>query len=73
MYKGLETSDMLSQTPWKLSGFYQTEDGFWPDFVDLKYDYTQEFYKSYSFYISKCLRTGKFGGVWNLSPNLCCF
>ena len=24
------------QTPWKLLGFYQTEEGIWPDFADFK-------------------------------------
>ena len=40
---------------WKLSGFYQNKVGFWPDFADIKHDYTQEFYQSYSSVISKCL------------------
>ena len=51
------------QTLRKLFGFYQTEEGFWPDFADIKHDYTQEFYRSYSFFISKCPRTGKFRSV----------
>ena len=45
------------QTPQKLLGFYWTEEGFWPDFADIKHDYTQEFYLSYSSFISKCPRT----------------
>ena len=53
----------LCQTPQKLLGFYRTEEGFWPDFTDFKHDYTQEFYRSYSFFISKCRRTGKFRSV----------
>ena len=40
---------------WKLSGFYQNKVGFWPDFADIKHDYTQEFYQSYSSVNSKCL------------------
>ena len=48
------------QTPRKLFGFYRTEDKFWPDFADIKHDYTQEFYRSYSSFISQCPRTGKF-------------
>ena len=27
-------------SPPKLLGFYRTEDGFWPDFADIKHDYT---------------------------------
>ena len=46
------------QTPPRLLGFYRTKGGFWPDFADIKHDYTQEFYRSYSSFISKCLRTG---------------
>ena len=42
----------------KLRGFYRTEEWFCPDFADIKHDYTQEFYRSYSSFISKCLRTG---------------
>ena len=30
------------------------------NFADLKYDYTQEFYRFCKFFISKSLRTGKF-------------
>ena len=51
------------QTPQKLLVFYRTEEGLWPDFVDFKHDYTQEFCRSYSIFISKCLRTGKFRGI----------
>ena len=29
------------QTPQKFLGFYWTEEGFWPDFADIKHDYTQ--------------------------------
>ena len=45
-------------TPRKLLGFCRTEEGFWPDFTDIKPDYTQKFYWSYSSFISKCVRTG---------------
>ena len=67
------------QTPRKLLGFYQTEDRVWPGFVDIKHDYTQEFYQSYSFisqcfyqpmsnivYVYVCPRTGKFPGVCSI-------
>ena len=37
---------------WKLLGFHRTEDRFWPDFADIKHDYTQEFYRSCSSFIS---------------------
>ena len=53
----------LFQTPQKLSGFHRTEDRFWRDFADMKQEYTQEFYRSYSSFISQCPRTGKFRGV----------
>ena len=44
--------------------FYFTHwDRFWSDFADIKHDYTQEFYRSYSYFISQCPRTGKFRGV----------
>ena len=56
-------TEMCTQTPRKLLGFYRTEDRFWPDFADIKHDYTQEFYRSYSSFISQCPRTGKFRGV----------
>ena len=46
------------QTPRKVLAFYRTEDGFWPDFADIKHDYTQEFYWSYSSFITQCPRTG---------------
>ena len=36
----------------KTLGFYWTEDRFWPDFDDIKHDYTQEFYRSYSSFIN---------------------
>ena len=36
-----------------------------PDFANIKHDYTQEFYRSYSSFISLCPRTGKFRGVCN--------
>ena len=52
------------QTPQKLLAFYRTEEGFWSDFADFKHDYTQEFYQSCSFFISKCPRAGKFRGFW---------
>ena len=51
------------QTLQKLLGFHQTEDRFWPDFADIKHDYTQECYRSYSSFISQGPRTGKFRGV----------
>ena len=54
---------LLRQTQRKLLGFHQTEDRFGPDFADIKHDYTQEFYRSYSSFISQCPRTGKFCGV----------
>ena len=38
--------------------------------ADFKHDYTQEFYRSYPFFISKCLRTGKFRGIWWYLINL---
>ena len=47
------------QTQRKLLGFCQTEDRFLPDFADIKHGYTQNFYWSYSSFI-----TGKFCGVW---------
>ena len=50
----------ILQTPWKLFDSYRTEEGVWPDF---KHDYIQEFYESYSFFISKCPWTGKFHSV----------
>ena len=31
----------VTQTLQKLFGFYQTEEGFWTDFADLKHDYTK--------------------------------
>ena len=46
------------KTPRKLLHFYRTEEGFWPDFADIKHDYTQELYRYYSSFISKCPRTG---------------
>ena len=61
--RGLEHSPVHLQTPRKLLGFYRTKEGFQPDFADFKHDYTHEFYRSYSFFISKCPRTGKFRGV----------
>ena len=57
----------LDQTPQKLLGFHRTEDRFWPDFADIKHDNTQEFYWSYSSFISQCPRTGKFRGVWSIN------
>ena len=51
------------QTPRKLRSFHRTEGGVWPDFVDFKHDYTQEFYRSYSVFTGKCPRTDKFRGV----------
>ena len=63
-YKSIsELKPELQQTPQKLLGFYRTEEEFWPDFTDIKHDYTQEFNWSYSFFISKCPRTGKFRDV----------
>ena len=43
----------LMQTLQQLLGFYQTEDTFWPDFADIKHNYTEEFYRSYSPFISQ--------------------
>ena len=40
------------QTLRKLFDFYWTEEGFWPNFVDFKHNYIQEFYRSYSFFLS---------------------
>ena len=54
----------VHQTTRKLLGFYRTNDRFWPDFANIKHDYTQEFYRSYSSFISQCPRTGKFRSVW---------
>ena len=56
-------TDHRFQTPQKLWGFHQTQDRFWPYFTDIKHDYTQEFYRSYSSFISQCPRTGKFRSV----------
>ena len=53
-----QTAHVYRQTPQKLLGFYRTKEGFWPDFADTKHDYTQEIYRSYSFFFSKCPRTG---------------
>ena len=61
------------QTPWKLLGFHRTEDRFWADFADIKHDYTQEFHRSYSSFISQCPRTGKFCGVWKWSKLIISF
>ena len=44
----------------KTFGFYRAEEGFQPDFANFKHDYTQEFYWSCSFFISKCLKTGTY-------------
>ena len=55
---------LTEQTPRKLWSFHWTEGGVWPDFVDFKHDYTQEFYRSYSVFTGKCPRTDKFRGVW---------
>ena len=60
---GQSESSELSQTPRKLLSFYRTEDRFWPDFANIKHDYTEEFYRSYSSFISQCPRTGKFRAV----------
>ena len=54
----------------KLFGFHRTEDRFWPDFADIKHDYTQEFYRSYLSFTSQCPRTGKFRGVWHQGSTL---
>ena len=43
-----ESLTVVSHTPRKLLGFHWTTDRFWPDFADIKHDYTQEFYQSYS-------------------------
>ena len=45
----LKFLDLHQQTPQTILGFYQTKEGFQPDFADFKHDYTQEFYQSYSF------------------------
>ena len=58
----------VPQTPRKLLG--RTEDRFWPDFADIKHDYTQEFYQSYSSFISQCPRTGKSRGVCTMFANV---
>ena len=42
------------QTLRKLWSFYQTEEGFWPDFADFAHDNTQEFYRPYSVFTGKC-------------------
>ena len=42
-----------TQTQRNLLGFYRTEEGFCPDFADIKPDYTQEFYRSYSSFSAK--------------------
>ena len=55
------------QTPRQLWDFYWTKEGFWPDFADFKHDYTQELYRLYSFFISKCPRTGTFHSVCNFA------
>ena len=60
------------QTPRKLLGFYRTEDRFWPDFANIKHDYTPEFYRSYSSFISQCRRTGKFRGFCALQSGKIC-
>ena len=57
----------LVQTPWKLLGFHWTKDRFWPDFTDIKHDYIQEFYRSYSSFISQCLRTAVSAGAMDVS------
>ena len=46
-----------TQPPRKLLSFHQTEDRFWPDFTDIKHEYTQEFYRPYTSFISQCPRT----------------
>ena len=51
-----------SQAQQKLLGF--NWDRFWHDFPDIKHSHTQKFYWSYSSFISKCLRTGKFHSIW---------
>ena len=62
---------IYKQTPRKLLGFYRTKDRFWPDFANIKHDYTQEFYRSYSSFISQCPRTGKFRGVCTSNLDHC--
>ena len=64
-------------------GFYRTKDRFGPGLADIKHDYTQQFYQSYSSFISQCPRTGKFRSVcapywsagrgrhWNFDPLQC--
>ena len=54
----LMITQFSDQTRQKILSFYRTEEGFWPDFADIKHDYAQEFYQSYSSSISKCPRTG---------------
>ena len=56
-------AEMLNADTVQTLGFYQTAEGFWPDFADFKHDYTHKFYRSYKFFISKCPRIGKFCGV----------
>ena len=58
---------MLTSDITKLFGFHRTEDRFWLDFADIKHDYTQEFYRSYSSFISQCPKTGKLSCVCDLS------
>ena len=61
-------------TPRKLFDFYRTKEGFWPDFAHFKHDFTRDFYRSScSSFISKCLRTRKFRGVWiRACPHVIC-
>ena len=58
------STQVVHQTLRKLWSFYQTEEGYWPDF---KHDNTQEFYRSYSVFTGKCPRSSKFRGVWYTS------
>ena len=58
MWQFLPGANQLSQwiqTLRTLLCFYWTEEGFWPDFADIKHDYTQEFYRSCPSFISQSL------------------
>ena len=52
----LNMSANCQQTPRKLLNLYRTEEGFWPDFADIKYDYTQYFYRSLNHLLSANVR-----------------
>ena len=44
------------QTPRKLLSFHLPGEWFWPDFANFKHFYTQEFNRSYSFFLSANVR-----------------